>query len=277
MAAKNQTPKLQQILQLTPSNEIVFQGPFKKVVTSYLEIHNPSSKKVCFKVKTTAPRRYCVRPNSGVIDPNGKVKIAIMLQPMDQDSYEERHRHKFMLQSISIENDSTYTPEEIWQRAQETPRDIMDSKLKCVFHEPEETEGDGPDLLQQQQAADSPKQQQQQQQPATNAPSEATNKPITTNEQTPKRQHEDARLVQEQITTSTPQARVTSSTGKAWASGEQTSRRSEAFGSKVAERSLASSHNLTSSFLQPMSDDYKIVLVSLAMLFLGVILGKYII
>lgn len=51
-------------------------GPFTDVVTTNLKLKNPSDKKVCFKVKTTAPRRYCVRPNSGVIDPGATVIIS---------------------------------------------------------------------------------------------------------------------------------------------------------------------------------------------------------
>ena len=51
-------------------------GPFTEVVTSHLKITNPSNDRVCFKVKTTAPRQYCVRPNSGVLEPNGSQIVA---------------------------------------------------------------------------------------------------------------------------------------------------------------------------------------------------------
>lgn len=51
-------------------------GPFTDVVTANLKLKNPSDRRVCFKVKTTAPRRYCVRPNSGVIDPGATVNIS---------------------------------------------------------------------------------------------------------------------------------------------------------------------------------------------------------
>lgn len=51
-------------------------GPFTDVVTTNLKLRNPSDRKVCFKVKTTAPRRYCVRPNSGIIDPGSIVTVS---------------------------------------------------------------------------------------------------------------------------------------------------------------------------------------------------------
>lgn len=43
-----------------------------------MTLTNPSERKVCFKIKTTAPKRYCVKPNSGVIDPSDTVQIAGM-------------------------------------------------------------------------------------------------------------------------------------------------------------------------------------------------------
>lgn len=51
-------------------------GPFTDVVITNLKLKNPSDKKVCFKVKTTAPRRYCVRPNSGAIEAGATVIIS---------------------------------------------------------------------------------------------------------------------------------------------------------------------------------------------------------
>lgn len=51
-------------------------GPFTDVVTTNLKLKNPSDRRVCFKVKTTAPRRYCVRPNSGVIEAGSTVVIS---------------------------------------------------------------------------------------------------------------------------------------------------------------------------------------------------------
>lgn len=54
----------------------VFLGPFTDVVTTTLKLSNPTDRNVCFKVKTTAPRRYCVRPNSGVIEAGTSVNVS---------------------------------------------------------------------------------------------------------------------------------------------------------------------------------------------------------
>lgn len=54
----------------------VHTGPFTDVVTTSLKLGNPTDRNVCFKVKTTAPRRYCVRPNSGVIDAGASLNVS---------------------------------------------------------------------------------------------------------------------------------------------------------------------------------------------------------
>ena len=53
-----------------------FSGPFSDVITANLVLRNPSNKTVLFKVKTTAPKQYCVRPNSGVLEPSKDQTVA---------------------------------------------------------------------------------------------------------------------------------------------------------------------------------------------------------
>ena len=91
-------------------------GPFKDVVTTMLKLHNPSEKKVCFKVKTTAPKRYCVRPNCGLIEPQASVSVAVMLQPFDYADTSENRRHKFLVQAIFP--DDTVTAAEVGRHPQ---------------------------------------------------------------------------------------------------------------------------------------------------------------
>uniref|UniRef100_A0A8C1VY87 Vesicle-associated membrane protein-associated protein A n=1 Tax=Cyprinus carpio TaxID=7962 RepID=A0A8C1VY87_CYPCA len=87
--------------------------PFTDVVTANLKLKNPSERKVCFKVKTTAPRRYCVRPNSGIIDPGAAVIISVMLQPFEYDP-NEKSKHKFMVQTIFAPAAATDTEALTW-------------------------------------------------------------------------------------------------------------------------------------------------------------------
>uniref|UniRef100_A0A2K6P6L9 Vesicle-associated membrane protein-associated protein A n=1 Tax=Rhinopithecus roxellana TaxID=61622 RepID=A0A2K6P6L9_RHIRO len=115
--------KHEQILVLDLPTDLKFKGPFTDVVTINLKLRNSSDRKVCFQVKTTAPHRYCVRPNSGIIDPGSTVTVSVMLQPFDYDP-NEKSKHKYM--------------EVVWKEAK--PDELMDSKLRHVFEMPNEND-----------------------------------------------------------------------------------------------------------------------------------------
>lgn len=127
----------EQVLVLEPQHELKFRGPFTEVVTATLRLTNPSSSNVCFKVKTTAPRRYCVRPNSGVVDAGTSVNVSVMLQPFEYDP-NDRNRHKFMVQSI-IAPEAVDDVDAVFRDAR--PEDYMDAKLRCTFELPLENSG----------------------------------------------------------------------------------------------------------------------------------------
>lgn len=125
-----------QLLLLEPQHELKFRGPFSDVVNTTLKLANPTDRNVCFKVKTTAPRRYCVRPNSGVLDAGTSINVSVMLQPFDYDP-NEKSKHKFMVQSMLAPPEMT-DMEGVWKEAK--PEELMDSKLRCVFELPAENE-----------------------------------------------------------------------------------------------------------------------------------------
>ncbi|XP_072930991.1 vesicle-associated membrane protein-associated protein A isoform X2 [Epargyreus clarus] len=128
-----------QVLTIEPQNELKFKvdvsGLFEPSCTSYMRLYNPTTDTVLFKIKTTAPKKYCVRPNSGVLEPNCKVDIAITPQPVYVDS-NEKHKHKFMVQSVIAPAGKTNI-DQVWKEI--SPDQLMDYKLKCVFETPRGT------------------------------------------------------------------------------------------------------------------------------------------
>ncbi|PZC74709.1 vesicle-associated membrane protein-associated protein B isoform X1 [Helicoverpa armigera] len=125
-----------QVLTIEPQNELKFKvdysGLFEQGCTTYMRLTNPSNDTVLFKIKTTAPKKYCVRPNSGVLEPNSKVEIAITPQPVYVDA-NEKHKHKFMVQSVVAPEGKTNI-DQVWKEI--SPEQLMDYKLKCVFESP---------------------------------------------------------------------------------------------------------------------------------------------
>ncbi len=130
--------KREQILIIEPPMEPSFRGPFTQPVTSSLKLKNPSDRPVCFKIKITAPQQYCVKPNSGVIEPQGTMVVAVSLQPFDYDPMVNKNNHKFMVQSM-FAPDREYNQDQLWTEAD--INDLMKSKLRWVFVLP-----DGPEV-----------------------------------------------------------------------------------------------------------------------------------
>lgn len=129
--------KQEQILIIQPQHELKFRGSLKAPITSFITLKNPSEHRVCFKIKTTAPKRYCVRPNSGILQPNATMEIAVSLHPFDFDP-NEKHKHKFMVQTM-IAPEGEINVDQLWKEV--SPENLMDSKLKCVFEAPPESSG----------------------------------------------------------------------------------------------------------------------------------------
>lgn len=148
-------------LVLDPANELKFRGPFDDYVSVSLTIRNPTPKRIAFKIKTTAPKRYCVKPNSGVLDPEQTMKVNVLLQPFIYDP-NEKNKHKFMVQYMYLnDNEMQYSVNEILNMWKDVSNSrLLDLKLKCIF---ELTESDQQRLQQQQQSGGGESKQQQQQ------------------------------------------------------------------------------------------------------------------
>lgn len=126
--------KPESVLIIDPAQELKFRGPFTQPVTSHMSLKNPADKKVAFKIKTTAPKKYCVRPNCGIVDPKSSIEIAICLQPFVFDP-NEKNKHKFMVQSMIVP-EGEINIEQLWKDV--SPDQLMDAKLRCTFETPNE-------------------------------------------------------------------------------------------------------------------------------------------
>jgi len=122
-----------QLLKIEPEHELKFKGPFTSSTTSFLKLVNPTDKRICFKIKTTAPKRYCVRPNAGILDPGSHLSIAVVLQPFDLDP--TANKHKFMVQAI-FAPEGDVNQDELWKNTSSS--NVMETKLRCTFEIPSE-------------------------------------------------------------------------------------------------------------------------------------------
>lgn len=117
------------MLSLEPRNELVFKGPLNHVVRKTLVIRNPiKNQKVAFKLKTTTPRMFSVRPNVGVLGPEEKIDVEIHMHPNVPET--GKKQHKFLIQAALAIGDVDDL-REFWKV--QTPANIWDTKIKCVI------------------------------------------------------------------------------------------------------------------------------------------------
>ncbi|KAK2596705.1 phosphatidylinositol-binding protein scs2 [Conoideocrella luteorostrata] len=90
--------------------ELSFTRPFTVEVARTLTIRNTSSTPLAFKVKTTAPKQYCVRPNAGRIEPGNSFDVTVLLQAMKQNPPPDaKCRDKFLVQCAPIAADQDFS------------------------------------------------------------------------------------------------------------------------------------------------------------------------
>ncbi|KAE9377707.1 VAMP-associated protein [Stipitochalara longipes BDJ] len=116
--------------------ELAFQRPFTTEVSQILKIRNANHTPVAFKVKTTAPKQYCVRPNSGRIEPGKEVEVVVLLQAMKQEPpLDAKCRDKFLVQSVAVTSDKEFTNiNEIWEHVGQAEKSsVQEKKIRVVY------------------------------------------------------------------------------------------------------------------------------------------------
>ena len=91
----------------SPVNELVFSGPRDKELLCTLSLTNTSRDcPAVFKIKTTAPRRYKVRPNLSLVQPEAKTKVQVLLVA-GSPSVVTISDDKFLVQIFSFQASAT--------------------------------------------------------------------------------------------------------------------------------------------------------------------------
>ncbi|KAJ1888358.1 phosphatidylinositol-binding protein scs2 [Kickxella alabastrina] len=126
-----------------PGDALSFQQPFVTQAQDQLRLTNKNNSPVAFKVKTTAPKQYCVRPNAGRIEPGDSVEVQVVLQPMKEDPPADfKCRDKFLIQSIQITPEMDSMPmTELWSMVErEAKSSISEKKLRVRYLQPESSD-----------------------------------------------------------------------------------------------------------------------------------------
>ncbi|KAL5220084.1 hypothetical protein ABZP36_024797 [Zizania latifolia] len=113
--------------------ELQFTFEVKKQSSCSVHLVNKSNEYVAFKVKTTSPKRYCVRPNIGVILPRATCDFTVTMQAQRIAPPDMQLKDKFLVQTTVVPYGTS--EEELVPAffSKETGRYIEESKLRVVL------------------------------------------------------------------------------------------------------------------------------------------------
>jgi len=119
-------------LKITPEKELAFRFELKKTIPTTIKITNSGKEETAFKVKTTAPKKYCVKPNTGFVRPGETQMIQVIMQaqrewPADISGCKD----KFLVQTTPSKGNADFA--ELFAKGK---ADITESKLRVVYSQP---------------------------------------------------------------------------------------------------------------------------------------------
>lgn len=124
----------QDMLQLSPAETIVFQKNSNNELTGNVHILNVSKKAVTYKVKTTAPDKYRVRPSSGTLSPITSANINVVIQKGQQ--IQPVNKDKFLVMCMALPDGEPLTADEIanmWKEVTANSPEVEQHRLKCTM------------------------------------------------------------------------------------------------------------------------------------------------
>uniref|UniRef100_A0A0E0EZQ5 MSP domain-containing protein n=1 Tax=Oryza meridionalis TaxID=40149 RepID=A0A0E0EZQ5_9ORYZ len=84
--------------------ELQFPFELDKQISCPLRIANKTERTVAFKVKTTSPKKYCVRPNNGVVRPRSASVVVVTMQAQIVAPPDLQCKDKFLVQSVVVDD-----------------------------------------------------------------------------------------------------------------------------------------------------------------------------
>lgn len=124
-----------ELLNIEPL-ELKFPFELKKQISCSLQLSNKTDHHVAFKVKTTNPKKYCVRPNTGMVSPRSTCDIIVTMQAQKEFPPDMQCKDKFLLQSVIATHGASVkdiTPEMF---SKEAGHVVEECKLRVIYVSP---------------------------------------------------------------------------------------------------------------------------------------------
>lgn len=135
-------------LRIQPDTELVFHVSGTQTQATFAVTNGHADAHIAFKIKTTAPRMYHVRPSAGQLAPGASCEIVVLFQLKEGTAVDYRRTDKFQIQSIkmppaalTLEGEALANRiSELWTHAEQISKTVADSgeiiaqrKLRCTL------------------------------------------------------------------------------------------------------------------------------------------------
>ncbi|XP_021177526.2 motile sperm domain-containing protein 2 [Fundulus heteroclitus] len=112
------------LLDVSPAEELSF-GSGENEKKCLIVLSNVAKNQVAFKVRTTAPEKYRVKPSSSSCEPGASVDIVVSLHGGSQASPQDR----FLIMAAEMENVGSQELAQFWKEVPKTK--ITEHRLRC--------------------------------------------------------------------------------------------------------------------------------------------------
>jgi len=119
------------ILRLVPNEEVVFSASPAGDLVAKVQVESLSHKITAYKIKTTSPEKYRVRPSSGILAPGGTSLIEIHVAASSVAHAASLVRDKFLITVIYLEKEDLNHQQ--LQDALKTSKPEGQYRLRCVL------------------------------------------------------------------------------------------------------------------------------------------------
>ncbi|XP_072960504.1 vesicle-associated protein 1-2-like isoform X2 [Typha angustifolia] len=108
----------------------------KKQISCSLQLSNKIDDYVAFKVKTTSPKKYCVRPNSGIVPPQSTFDVIVTMQAQREAPPDMQCKDKFLVQSVVVSAGATAKDITLEMFTKDSGNVVDEVKLRVVYISP---------------------------------------------------------------------------------------------------------------------------------------------
>ncbi|PKA56041.1 Vesicle-associated protein 1-1 [Apostasia shenzhenica] len=116
--------------------ELKFPFELKKQISCSLHLTNKTDEHIAFKVKTTSPKKYCVRPNTGIVLPQSSCDVVVTMQAQREVPSDMQCKDKFLVQSVIANQDTALKDITAEMFSKELGNTVDEVKLRVLYVSP---------------------------------------------------------------------------------------------------------------------------------------------